>query len=80
MLKGRLTEKVALVTGAAQGIGREVAISLSKEGAKVIVSDINDSQGQLVAKEIGGDCFYLHLLGSACRIRCHYIFTISLLY
>lgn len=61
MLKGRLADKIALVTGAAQGIGREVAILLSKEGAKVIVSDINDSQGQLVAKEIGGNCFYLHL-------------------
>ncbi len=34
---------------------------LAKKVAKVIVSDINDSQGLLVAKEIGGDCFYLHL-------------------
>lgn len=61
MLQKRLMEKVALVTGAAQGIGKEIAMFLSKEGAKVVVSDIDDAQGQLVAKEIGGDCLYLHL-------------------
>lgn len=61
MLQGRLTGKVALVTGAAQGIGKEVAMLLSKEGAKVIASDINDDQGQLVANEIGSDCIYLRL-------------------
>jgi NAD(P)-dependent dehydrogenase (short-subunit alcohol dehydrogenase family) len=61
MLKGRLAEKIVLVTGAAQGIGKEVAVFLSKEGAKVVVSDINDSMGQSVAEEIGGDCIYLHL-------------------
>lgn len=55
----RLQGKVALITGAAQGIGKATAIRLSKEGALVIVSDINDVAGLEVAKEIGG--IYLHL-------------------
>lgn len=61
MTQKRVTGKVALVTGAAQGIGKEVALLLSKEGATVIVSDINDTLGLSVAQEIGGDSLYLHL-------------------
>jgi NAD(P)-dependent dehydrogenase (short-subunit alcohol dehydrogenase family) len=61
MLRKRLEGKVALITGAAQGIGKETAIVLTREGATVIVSDLNDSLGASVAKEIGGDCIYLHL-------------------
>ncbi|MBA2368174.1 MAG: glucose 1-dehydrogenase [Candidatus Protochlamydia sp.] len=57
----RLKDKVALVTGASQGIGRETAMLLCKEGAKVILSDINDAEGLLAVQEIGGDCIYLHL-------------------
>jgi Dehydrogenases with different specificities (related to short-chain alcohol dehydrogenases) len=37
--------KVALVTGAAQGIGRETAILLAKKGSKVMVTDINVEEG-----------------------------------
>lgn len=61
MLKKRLEGKVALVTGAGQGIGKETAIVLAREGAIVIASDINDSLGTSVAKEIGENCVYLHL-------------------
>lgn len=61
MTQGRVQQKVALVTGAAQGIGKETATVLAREGAIVIVSDINDSLGQTVCKEIGGSCIYLHL-------------------
>lgn len=39
---GKLNGKVAIVTGAGQGIGRAIAIELAKEGAKVVVSDINE--------------------------------------
>ncbi len=60
-MKKRCEGKVALITGAAQGIGKATAIILAKEGAQVIVSDINDVKGKEVAKEIGGNCLYLHL-------------------
>lgn len=61
MRKKRLEDKVALITGAAQGVGKETARLLAIEGAKVIVSDINDLLGQQVANEIGEDSIYLHL-------------------
>jgi len=61
MTNYRVQNKVALVTGAAQGIGKETAIVLAREGAIVVISDINDSLGQATAKEIGGDCIYIHL-------------------
>ncbi len=61
MSKGRVAGKVALVTGAAQGIGEEVARLLAKEGATVIISDIQDEKGEQVAKKIGSTASYLHL-------------------
>ena len=57
-----LENKVALVTGAGSGIGKAVAISYAKEGAKVIVNDINEEHGQLVANQIkseGGEAFFI---------------------
>lgn len=42
---GKLDNKVAFVTGAATGIGRATAIALANEGAKVIVTDINEKEG-----------------------------------
>ncbi len=48
----RLEQKIALVTGAGRGIGKAIALSLAKEGAIVIVSDINLKEAKQVAKEI----------------------------
>jgi 3-oxoacyl-[acyl-carrier protein] reductase len=47
-----LSGKVALVTGAAQGIGRTVALLLAQKGADIVVSDINLEKAEETAKEI----------------------------
>ncbi len=48
----RLEEKVAIITGAASGMGKAMALLFANEGAKVIVSDINQSGIDAVAQEI----------------------------
>jgi len=48
----KLTGKVALVTGAAQGIGRAIALLLARNGADIVVSDINLEKAEETAKEI----------------------------
>ena len=60
----RLKGRVALVTGAASGIGKAIAERLAREAAAVLVSDVNDEQGNAVAKDIveaGGRASYAHL-------------------
>jgi 3-oxoacyl-[acyl-carrier protein] reductase len=49
----KLKDKVALVTGSAQGIGKSIAVALAKEGANIVVSDINLELAQQTAQEIG---------------------------
>src|SRR5580658_3593479 len=49
------TGKVAIVTGAAQGIGETYARALAAAGAAVVVADISDDAGQAVAKQICAD-------------------------
>ncbi|MBE9549541.1 MAG: glucose 1-dehydrogenase [Proteobacteria bacterium] len=57
----RLEGKTALITGAARGIGQAIAELFSAEGARVILSDINDRQGREVANKIGKNAVYMHL-------------------
>lgn len=49
----RFQDKVAIVTGAGQGIGEGYARALAAEGARVVVAEINEEQGRRVAKDIG---------------------------
>lgn len=48
----RLQDKVAIVTGGGQGIGRATAITFAREGAKVVVADMNEQATKAVADEI----------------------------
>ncbi len=51
--------KVVIVTGAASGIGREDALKLASEGARVVLTDLNEDHGPAVAREIGKDALFV---------------------
>jgi NAD(P)-dependent dehydrogenase (short-subunit alcohol dehydrogenase family) len=60
---GQVKDKVAIVTGGASGIGAACAATLAREGAKVVVTDLDDAGGQAVVDKIGsagGEAIFLH--------------------
>ena len=58
---GRLQNKVALITGAASGIGAGISQAFVAEGATVVLSDINDQPGKDLALRLGATAHYSHL-------------------
>ena len=53
-MSGRIEGKIALVVGAAQGIGEAIATRFVEEGAKVVIADVLDEAGQATAERLGG--------------------------
>jgi NAD(P)-dependent dehydrogenase (short-subunit alcohol dehydrogenase family) len=63
-MAGMLTGKVALVTGGGSGIGRATAAMYAREGAKVVVADLNESGGRQTTQAItdsGGEATYVQV-------------------
>lgn len=58
---GRVAGKVAIITGGASGMGKADAILLAREGASVVVADVNEAGGQAVAESIGENAQFLRL-------------------
>ncbi|MDN0077464.1 glucose 1-dehydrogenase [Crenobacter sp. SG2303] len=56
---GRVAGKVALITGGASGVGREDALLLAREGARVVITDVNTDAGQALASEIGDAALFV---------------------
>ncbi len=57
---GRVAGKVILITGAASGLGAADARLLAAEGARVVLTDVNEELGRKVAEEIPGALFFKH--------------------
>ncbi len=68
-----LTQKIALVTGAASGIGEAIAKVLAKSGAFVYVADLDETNGNRVAEEIGADKAAFLKLNVAEKVNCEQI-------
>ncbi len=63
MSEGLLTGRGVLVTGGASGIGRAACLAFAREGARVLLSDVNDAGGEETAAAVraaGGDARFLH--------------------
>jgi len=59
-MSGRLEGKVAIVTGAARGMGAAEATLFAAEGAKVVLTDVMDSEGRALAVSLGDSASYFH--------------------
>jgi 3alpha(or 20beta)-hydroxysteroid dehydrogenase len=58
---GLLDDKVAIITGAARGQGAASARRFVEEGARVVIADVSDETGEILAKELGDAARYRHL-------------------
>ncbi len=63
--EGRLSGKIALITGAARGLGAQIARRFAEAGAMVIVTDLSEAACREVADPLGGDAYALDVTDSA---------------
>jgi len=56
----RLANKTAIITGAAGGMGAATARLFAAEGARVVLTDVQDAEGQLLARELGDAALFVH--------------------
>ncbi len=63
--EGRLSGKIALITGAARGLGAQMARRFRDEGATPIITDLSESDCRKLADELGGDAYALDVTNSA---------------
>lgn len=59
-MTGRLVDKVAVITGGASGIGAATVRRFVDEGAKVVIADVQDDAGELLAKDVGESTVFAH--------------------
>ena len=71
----RLANKKALVTGAARGIGQAIAEEFARQGARVIVTDVDEQAGQQVASDIGGSAQFLPCILTHC-LKSYFSFSV----
>ena len=55
----RLKNKVAIITGGARGMGASHVRLFASEGAKVVFTDLNEEEGRILEKEIGGNVKFI---------------------
>lgn len=59
----RLKDKVAIIAGGGLGIGRAAALAFAKEGARIVIADLNQEAGEATIEQIralGGECIFVH--------------------
>jgi meso-butanediol dehydrogenase/(S,S)-butanediol dehydrogenase/diacetyl reductase len=72
----RFEQRVAVITGAARGIGRAVAARLLEEGARVAITDIDEELGRRTAETLGSNCLFVkcdHTISAECAEVAHIV-------